>query len=406
MMPSSFNMYKKILIPVDNSEHSRCAEHLGVIIGKTSQAKITGLHVYSSQFHQLRFKLLEEHLPDKYQHEEVLDYQRRVHSVLIDRGLELISLEYMKHMKDACVQQGIIFKEELIDGKNADVIIDLAASHDLVILGALGMGAVSNGTRLGSNSRRVVSTVHSDVLITRKSCELKNIVVTIDGSNYSEKIVQKAAQMAKAFDATLTIMTCFDPGLHSVVFKSLTEVLSKQAGKVFKFNEQKQLHNQVIDQSLENLYIQNLEKAQKLAEPYEIALKTELLRGKPYLVISEKLRDMNADLCIVGRFGMHRGKYACIGSTAERIVEVAPTNVLVMSLDNGVLETSAPEEPQKVMDGPYETLIWDDEAKKRLENIPVFARPMAVLAIERYAREHHINLITPEVMMEARNHYE
>ena len=403
MTSSSLDFYQNILISVDNSQHSRCAEHLGVMLGRAAHANITGLHVYSGQFHQVRFKILEEHLPDKYQKEEVLDYQRRIHSVLIERGLELISLEYMKHLKDACAQQGVIFKEVLIDGKNSDVIIDQAASHDLVIMGALGMGAVTNGTHLGSNSRRVIDTVHTDVLITRKSCDLKNIVVGIDGSDFSDKLVVRAAQMAKAFGATLTIVTCYDPDLHRMVFKSLANVLSEQAEKVFKFNEQEQLHNHVIDRSLENLYKQNLEKARKLAEPYGITVRTELIQGKPYIAISDTLRKSNADLCVVGRFGMHKGKYAQIGSTAERIVEVSPTNVLVMSLQDGIQAPFPPLKNQTSVNPPHDTLVWNEEAKKRLDNIPEFARPMAVLAIERYAREHRITLITPEVMKEARD---
>jgi len=397
------NLYHTILIPVDNSEHSRCAEHYGVMIGLASQAKITGLHVYSGRFHQVRFKILEEHLPDKYQKEEVLEYQRRIHSVLIERGLELISLEYMKRLKDACEQQGVFFREMLIDGKNSDSMIDQATTHDLVIMGALGMGTIDNGVLLGSNSRRVLSTVTTDVLIARKMCDLKSIVVGIDGSDYSNKIVERAAQMARAFDASLTIVTCYDPGLHRVVFKSLADVLSEQAGKVFKFNEQEQLHNQVIDCSLENLYRRNLEKARQIAEPYGIVIKTELLRGKPYLMINEKLRETNADLCVVGRFGIHKGKYSRLGSTAERIVEIAPTNVLIMSLNSGDHELFTPSKSQEIMDTPHDTLAWSEEATQRLQNIPTFARPMAVLAIERYAKEHHITLITPEVMKEARD---
>ncbi len=57
--------YKNILISVDNSEDSRSAETIGVSLGKLLNAKITGLHAYSGMFHQFRFKILEEHLPDK-----------------------------------------------------------------------------------------------------------------------------------------------------------------------------------------------------------------------------------------------------------------------------------------------------------------------------------------------------
>ena len=49
---------------------------------------------------------------------------------------------------------------------------------------------------------------------------------------------------------------------------------------------------------------------------------------------------------------------------------------------------------------------WNDDAKLRLENIPKFARPMAILAIERYAKEQGIKTITPDVMKKARDQVE
>ena len=47
-------------------------------------------------------------------------------------------------------------------------------------------------------------------------------------------------------------------------------------------------------------------------------------------------------------------------------------------------------------------ISWDDEAKKRLERVPAFARPMAVMAIERFAQEHGHAVVTPKIMDLAR----
>lgn len=400
------DLYQTILISVDNSEHSRYAEELGLIFGKALNAKITGLHVYSGMFHQFRFKILEEHLPNKYQKEEVLDYQRKIHSVLIERGLELISLEYMKHLNDACHQSGILFEEKLVDGKNSDAIIEQANTHDIVMMGALGIGSVPGFSTLGSNTRRVLQSVDSDVFIVRKKCDIKNIIVGIDGSDYSFKVLEHAAQLATHFDAKLHVFSCYNPGLHRVVFQSLANVLSDEAGKVFKFREQEQLHNQVIDHSLENLYQEHLEKSRIITEQYHVPVSTELLKGKPYIKLNEKATEIDADLLIVGRFGMHRGQKERIGSNAERTVELAKTNVLVVSLEkNNRTHNSASDSYQNINEH-MEKLIWNDDAKKRLENIPSFARPMAILAIERYAREKGINLITPDIMRAARGRYE
>lgn len=401
MLSEEKGLYKNILISVDNSEHSRSAEAIGVTLGKSLQAKITGLHVYSGMFHQFRFKILEEHLPDKYQKDDVLAYQQKIHSVLIERGLELISLEYMKNLRDACQHFNLEFKEKLIDGKNSDAMIEQANSHDLIVMGALGMGAVSGVSILGSNTRRVIHFAKKDILIVKKKCDLKTILVGIDGSPSSNQTVEHAALLANSLGANLHIFSCYDPDLHRVVFKSLSDVLSEEAGKVFKFKQQEQLHNQVIDASLEHLYYQYLENARKIATQYTPCIKTELLKGKPYHILSEKAKSLHADLILVGRFGMHQGKKESIGSNAERLVEIAPTNVLITSnwkTNTQISISSEPRREQKLQG----KLIWSEDAKKHLDDIPRFARPMAILAIERYAREHGITLITLDVMRNAR----
>lgn len=51
---------------------------------------------------------------------------------------------------------------------------------------------------------------------------------------------------------------------------------------------------------------------------------------------------------------------------------------------------------------PEEGLVWDDDAEKGLEKAPAVVRPMARVAIERYAREKGHRRITLQVMAEAR----
>lgn len=52
-----------------------------------------------------------------------------------------------------------------------------------------------------------------------------------------------------------------------------------------------------------------------------------------------------------------------------------------------------------------DTIPWDREAEARLLNVPPFARPMAKVGIERYAREKGYKRVTTEVMDEARKIY-
>lgn len=397
-------MYKNILVSVDNSTNSNYAEDIGINLAKAYSSKLNGLHVYSGRFHKIRFKKLEDFLPEKYQVEDVLEYQRKIHSVLIERGLEIISIEYMKSLNDKCKQNNIEFEEKLIDGKNSDKIKEELDKNDILIIGAQGVGEVKNISKIGSNTRRVLRNSTKDILIAKKPCNFNFILVGIDGSDYSYKIFEKALDIAKMFNSNVKIVSSFDPVLHRNVFSMLSKVLSSEAGEVFKFNEQQELHNMVIDKSLGQLYTDQLNKAKKLADKKKISVKIELLQGKPYHSIYKKTIDEKPDLVIVGRFGMHKGEYDTIGSNAENISELVDTNVLVLTADEEKMQSkkNISKKTKKIStkDGK---VTWSEESKKRLENIPKFARPMAILTIERYAKEKEISVITPEVMRKARD---
>lgn len=55
---------------------------------------------------------------------------------------------------------------------------------------------------------------------------------------------------------------------------------------------------------------------------------------------------------------------------------------------------------------PNFTLTWSPAAQERLKHLPSFARGMVAKGVERYAQEHQINEITPEVMQTVRQRAE
>jgi nucleotide-binding universal stress UspA family protein len=79
-------MFRKIYVPVDNSEHSHRAIALAVRLGQISGATIVGSHVYAARLHDYRFKQTEYTLPAAYQEEAELERLREVHDSLIALG--------------------------------------------------------------------------------------------------------------------------------------------------------------------------------------------------------------------------------------------------------------------------------------------------------------------------------
>src|SRR6195256_1194257 len=152
-------MYKHIHVPVDNSEHSNRAIELGRAFG----ARLTGSHVYAARLHDYRFKQMEHTLPEEYKDENELERQRKIHDSLIAMGLQLISESYLDVMKAKAEAAGLPFTPKMMDGKHYKALIEdcVASDYDLVVMGALGMGAVKD-SQLGSVTERFVRRVTRD----------------------------------------------------------------------------------------------------------------------------------------------------------------------------------------------------------------------------------------------------
>src|SRR2546426_11401066 len=63
-------------------------------------------------------------------------------------------------------------------------------------------------------------------------------LVCVDGSSYGYRAMRVALELAQAFGGSLYVCSAFDVEYHHVVFHNIKDVLSYQASKVFKFEEQ------------------------------------------------------------------------------------------------------------------------------------------------------------------------
>ncbi len=396
-------MYGKIGVAIDNSESSAIAEELALCFARACGARLTGIHAYTGRFHRSRFEALEPHLPDQYQGEESLGHQRRVHEVLIGRGLELISSEYLKRIRQACGNAEIPFTEYIADGKNTDVLIDASTGQDLMVMGASGLGSMPGSAGLGSVTRGMLRFGRGDLLIARRGGSIRQVLACVDGSDAAYHAAARAAGLSALLGASLAIAASHDRILHRTVFGSLSSVLSEEAGRAFRFSDQEQLHTAVIDQSLSCLYTGFLERAVAIAGEHGVPARPYLLEGKPYAAVCSLAASLDADLVVVGGTGLHHGKYGRIGSNAERIAEETAAGMLVVRspAEGTGATTSAVPEPCAPA-GRETRLTWEPAARALLERIPAFARPMAVLAAERYAKTIGRDRITTEILEHAR----
>ncbi len=329
-------MYKSIYVPVDNSDHSNRAIACAVGLGKAYSAKLVGCHVYAAKLHDYRFRQMEYTLPEEYIDEVELERQRKIHDSLITMGLKLISDSYLDGMSRLCGESGLAFEPRMMDGKHhTEILKDLAGSqHDLVVIGALGIGRARDSV-IGSVCERVARQADRDVWVVKHvpesgEPERDTILVGIDGSPQSFGALMTAIELARTFGKKVETIAVYDPYLHYSVFNGIVNILTEQAAKVFRFEEQNQLHEEIIDTGLAQIYQSHLEVSERMASETGIAIKKTLLDGKAFQKILDHARKTNPWLIVLGRIGVHSPKDETgLGSNAENILRAAPCDVLL-----------------------------------------------------------------------------
>lgn len=404
-------MYKKIYVPVDNSEHSLRSIETAMHLAKEFKCELVGCHAYAAKMHDIRFKQMEFTLPSEYQVEEELEKQRSIHDTLITMGLELISDSYLEVMKNKCAEEKLPFEAKMIDGRNYKVLVnDINNSdYDLVVMGALGLGAVKDSS-VGSVCERVLRRTKTDTLVIKNISALKeqlelptnkkvkhetgnggNIIVCVDGSPESFAGLKSAIKIGKALNKEVEAIAVYDPYLHYTLFNSISTVLTEKASKVFKFKEQEKLHEDVIDTGLAKIYQSHLEIARNLALEDDIELKITLLDGKAFEKIIQYVRREQPWLLVMGRVGVHSDEDMDLGSNTENLLRLAPCNILFSSQRyTPAIDVRAEE-----------TMAWTEDATALLNTAPEGVRGIAKTTIHRYAMERGHSVISKKIIEKA-----
>ena len=439
-------MYREILAPVDNSQHSEWAVARALELCANSGGRVTGNHVYAARLHDVRFRQLETGLPAQLQTKDEIEHQRRVHDKLIEKGLQLISDSFLDQVEKRCIELGVPLRRQLLEGINFDEIVKEAnrgtgrlpgligfdpdaaekcdfgargnievghggqiiseneaqsytptgssgCRYDLVVMGAHGIGRQPY-SQLGGVVARAARGIEKDMLIVRDDTTLRGgkFMVCVDGSSYCYKAMRTASELARGYDATLHICAAFDVEFHHVVFNNIKDVLSVKASKVFKFEEQEELHNTIIDKGLLKLSQANIKRAEVLTKEFpEVHLETQILIGKPFQVILQWAEEIKPSLLIIGRHGAHRIEGTQMGSQADNLLRLAPCNVLV----TGTVGIK-PEDIPSIEEDGQQSLPWTPDAEIRIQRVPPFAQGIARRAVEEFTAEQGADLVTRE----------
>jgi nucleotide-binding universal stress UspA family protein len=432
-------VYREIFAPVDNSQHSDWAIDRALELCRQSGGRITGNHVYAARLHDVRFRQLETGLPAQFQTPDEIKKQRKIHDKLIEKGLQLIADSFLDQIGKRCEAAGVALTRQLLEGINYEEIVsevnrgagrlpgligfdpnraatydggasvrsdvqvgengrlvaedeDAAArlvgtsgrQYDLLTIGAHGLGR-QPFSQLGGVVSRILRGVEKDLLIVRDDRPFADgrFMVCVDGSSYSYKAMRVALELAQVFGGSLHVCSAFDVEYHHVVFNNIKDVLSYQASKVFKFEEQEELHNNIIDKGLLKLCQANLKRAEVIAQEFpDVPIKTQILVGKPFQVVMQWAEEIKPSLLVLARHGAHRIEGTQLGSQAENLLRLAPCNTLL----TGTVGIRPEDIPWIEEDGQA-GMPWAPDAEVRILRVPPFAQGIARRAVEEYLLE-------------------
>lgn len=448
---------REVFVPVDNSPHSDWAVERAIEICRASGGRITGNHVYAARLHDIRFRQLETGLPARFQTPEEIKRQRRIHDKLIEKGLQLIADSFLDALARRCDAAGVPLVRQLLEGINyeeiarevnrgegclpgligfdadhaarydgsgnggavrSDVRLDEATGrivaededeaarragtsgrrYDLVVMGAHGLGRQLY-SQLGGVAARALQAIEKDALVVRDDRPLAGgrFMVCVDGSSYAYKAMREALALARTFGGSLWVCSAFDVEYHHVVFGNIRDVLSAQAAKVFKFEEQEELHNNIIDKGLLRLCQANLKRAEVMARDFpEVPLTTQILVGKPFQVVMQWIEEVQPSLLVVARHGAHRIDGTAMGSQADNLLRIAPCSVLLVGTTD-----VRPEDIPWIEEDGVAGLPWAPDAEVRILRVPPFAQGIARRAVEEWVVEQGGDIVTSERLDEA-----
>lgn len=208
---------KKILVPVDFSEHSEYALEVAASIAKQSDAELLVVHMMG----------LSESIMKKNESKEVMEaiyYMKLAQK----RFTDFLDKDYLEGIKVTDMVHNYKVFSELND-------VAKSGHADLLVMGSHGSSGLSE-VFVGSNTEKVVRTSDIPVLVIkkrRKDFKFENVVYACDFEKKSMKSYQKAMKFFELFDAKVHLLYV---NLPAEKFRSTAQMEEKARDFLIKAN--------------------------------------------------------------------------------------------------------------------------------------------------------------------------
>ncbi len=304
-------MIRRIVVPLDGSPFGDWAITYAMAIGRRGDATIELLHVHVP--HHIGGNLF---TVTPYMYEGVLDVDAKLDHDVLARELEALQERALRLSADS----GLEVTARLVTG-TVDSAVPCEAEEfhaDLIVMATHARSGFAR-VRLGSVADCVVRKATMPVLLVRPPegfseslpvPEFRSVLIALDGSSFSEQILEPAAHVARLFEADVALV-------HVEVPHGERTILGMQAGKaaIGKMQEVSEHYLQHLVTTHSHLF----ERPQLKA----------VVATYPGTAILEAARECGAGLIAMATHGRGGLTRLILGSTANEVLVNSPVPVLL-----------------------------------------------------------------------------
>lgn len=217
--------FRRILVAVDTSSHSRAALRAAADLAKKMEANIHGLFVHDETWQQI------SRLPALRTIDELTGRSSAIEKRALENQIELLKRRLRRQIESISRKHNLSHSWESVQGRVEDAILEASKDVDLITIGRRG-SSFPQQKKLGSSAKAIIKTADKPILILKKGLMLgENIMSVYDGSEESKRCLRIALSMAEKNDSKLNILvigngpvTDSDKALEEVVAKALVPV--------------------------------------------------------------------------------------------------------------------------------------------------------------------------------------
>ena len=158
----------------------------------------------------------------------------------------------------------------------------------------------------------------------------QRIYVPVDNSDFSNRAVDAALSLGKAFGAKMTGCHVYAASLHDYRFKQMEYTLPDEYLEETELERQRKIHDSLITMGLKLISESYLEGMAKRCEAEQLEFEPRMMDGKHHAELIKDISSSDYDLVVLGALGIGRVRDSQIGSVCERVTRTVHRDIWVV----------------------------------------------------------------------------